>query len=128
MSYWGSGAVRSTWHIVAAAVALLSCVSCARMEPVPQPEVNAQELVGHEIRVTTLDGTVLEFWLSDVTEDALIGEHHEVAFDNIALVERRGDIDWKTARSCCLVLGKGAAVALVAAAALLVAFALNFDP
>ena len=105
--------VHSIWRIVAIAVVLLSCVSCARLERVPQPEVDGHELIGRQIRVTTLDGEVLELWLLDVTEDAFVVEpvrdsvsaSREVKFDNIALVELRSGIwNWRT---FCLVAGGG---------------------
>ena len=112
--------VRGIWRVAAVAIVLLSCVSCARLERVPQPEADGHELIGGQIRVTTRDGEVLELWLLDVTEDAFVvqsvadsvGAPREVKFDNIALVELRSGVDWNW-RTFFLVVGGGLVVLAV---------------
>ena len=84
------GTLRVIWCAAVAAVVLLSCASCTELLPVPHQDINAQELVGHEIRVTTIDGQIYGFRLSAVTEDALISEFAQIPLDRIAMVERRG--------------------------------------
>ena len=50
-----------------------------------------------------IDGRILEFRLTEVTEDALVGVSEEVRFDEIALLERdKAVLDSKKA---CLVSG-----------------------
>ena len=100
------GATSGILRVAALAVILLSCVSCAHLEAVPRTEANAQQLIGQEIRVTTIDRQILEFRLLDVTENALIGESEQVRFDDIALLERRG---FNIMKNKCLLMGAGAA-------------------
>ena len=112
--------MRLGWRILAGIAVLLACVSCTELKRVPRPEVNAQQLVGHEIRVTTTDGRILEFRLLTVTDDALIGTVAEVSLDEIALVERHDVSLWKTA---CLVTGGLAAAYAIG----ILYFLLTFD-
>jgi hypothetical protein len=65
---------------------LLTCVSCTQLKTVPSPEVNAQRLVGHQIRVTTVDGRTLQFLLETVTNDALVGAPETRIIHNRAVV------------------------------------------
>ena len=90
MSCRRSGVLRVIRFTVAAAVVLLSCASCTELQRVPNVDVNAQQLVGHEIRVTTIDGQAYSFRLSAVTEDALVSEFAQIPLDRIEMVERRG--------------------------------------
>ena len=78
-------------------VTMLACASCTRLETVPLPQLNADGLVGREVRVTMTDGRVLDFEVEVVTQDSLIGDSGRVALDEIAQVERRGASIWKTA-------------------------------
>jgi len=64
-------------------------MSCAHSGVVPATEADAQQLIGWDIRVTTIGGQILEFELLEVTEDALIGESEQVLFDDVALLEWR---------------------------------------
>jgi len=89
-----------------------ACLSCTRLERVALPQYNADNLVGREIRVTTIDGRVLEFEVEAVTDDALVGRRERVRFDEIAQVERRE----------VSVLGTAGAVAGVVAVAAAVGF------
>ena len=116
--------VRTIWCAVAA-VTLLTCVSCSQLEQVPQPEVNAHQLIGKNIRVTTIDGQVYEFQLSEVTEDELVGGLVRVAFDEIALVERR---DVNFGKTVCLIGVGAAATAAMSVVLFLILFAATFDP
>ena len=111
MSSWRSKIVHGNWRILVGVALLLICGSCTRLGRVSDPEVNAQQSVGHDIRVTMIDGRVLEFRLLEVTEDALIGEGHELQFDKIAFVERPVASFWRTA--CCLLGGIGTALAVL---------------
>ena len=115
------GTLRVIWCAAVAAVVLLSCASCTELQPVPHQDINAQQLVGHEIRVTTIDGQIYGFRLSAVTEDALISEFAQIPLDRIAMVERRGFSFWKTAGN---VLGG----TLAAIGALILVSAATFDP
>jgi hypothetical protein len=71
------------------------CVSCSAFDSVPNADVCAQGLVGHEARITTVQGQTLEFVVLDVTEDAVVGEFHIVPFDQIRTLERRRFDPWK---------------------------------
>ena len=95
-------AVRGILQMAALAVVLLGCPSCARLEAVPITAPDAQQLIGQDIRVTTIDGQVLEFRLLDVTEDALGGDFQHVRFEDVALLERRGK---GLPRDACLLAG-----------------------
>ena len=123
MAYRRFGAPRLIWSAVAAAAILLSCASCMQLERVQHPEVDAQELVGRMIMVTTIGGQVHEFRLLEVTEDALVGEFERIPFDTIALVERRDLSLWKT----MLLVGGGAVVALAALAGVFVLMLITWD-
>jgi len=92
------GAQRVIRLAAAAAVVLLGCVSCTELQRVPHPNVNAQQLVGHEIRVTTIDGQAYTFRLEAVAEDTLVSEFAQIPLDRVATVERRGVSFWKTVR------------------------------
>ena len=92
-------------------VVLLGCVSCAHLETVPSTDANAQQLIGQDIRVTTMDGQILDFRLLDVTEEALVGESRQVRFDDVALLQWR---DSSVMKSACLKVGAGAAGLLIA--------------
>lgn len=121
MPYRRFGFQRVIRFVVAAVVVLLSCASCTELERVPHRGIDAQQLVGHVVRVTTIDGQVYGFRLLEVTEDSFVGEFDRVPFEQITLVERRDVSLWRTA---CLVGGG----VLAAAGAFLLAFALTFDP
>lgn len=109
MPHWRSKALRGSWRIATVALMLLSCVSCTRIETSPPPDVHAQQLVGHQIRVTTVDGRILEFKVEMVTDNALVGVRthftrdrrvrvpEQVRFDEIAALERRDFSFWRTA-------------------------------
>jgi len=94
-------AARGSWPATAAALALLVCASCTELKGVPSPDINAQQLVGCQVVVTTVDGRTLWFQLETVTDDALVGTPtkrivanrvvlvtQRVRFDEIALLER----------------------------------------
>ena len=123
MAYRRLGTTRLIWSAVAAAVVLLSCASCMQLERVQHPEVDAQELVGRMIMVTTIGGQVHEFRLLEVTEDALVGEFERIPFDTIALVERRDFDVWKTV----LLVGGGSVVALAALAGVFLIAMMTWD-
>lgn len=101
------GTVRNNLCGLAVVLAVLAGVSCTRLERVPLPEIDAEQLVGRPIRVTKTDGRVLEFELTAVSDDALLGRWERVRLDEIAQVERRDVSVWRTA---------GAAAGVVAAA------------
>jgi hypothetical protein len=105
--------MRGSWRTLAVAAVMMASLSCTRLETVSSPEVNAQGLVGHQIRVTTTDGRILEFELSMVTDDALVGGSERVRFDEIAVVERRDVSVWRTAAVAAGVVAVSAAVAFV---------------
>lgn len=109
-------AARGILQITVLGVVLLSCVSCANLEPVPRTEANAQLLIGQDIRVTRIDGQILEFRLLEVTEYALVGESQQVLFDDVALLQRRDFNLWKNG---CVQMGAGAAGMFVAILVLL---------
>jgi len=102
MPSWKPRVTRRGARIAVAVGLSLTCASCASLEGVPQPELNAQQLVGHQVRVTTIDGRILEFELTMVTDEGLIGLLDRVRFDEIALVERSDVSVWRTV---CLVAG-----------------------
>ncbi len=119
------GALRVFRRAVVAAVVLLGCASCTELQRVPHLDVNAQQLVGHAIRVTTIDGQVYEIRLLEITEDALVSEFQRIPFDKIALVERRNISFWRTV-GC---VGGGALVgALAALGVLLLVMIQGFNP
>jgi len=68
---------------------MLACLSCTRLETVPLVRLDADDLLGRPVRVTTTDGRVLEFTVETVTDDALIGATERVGFGEIAHIERR---------------------------------------
>ena len=105
-------AVRRILQITVPGVILLSCVSCASLEPVPRTEANAQQLIGQDIRVTRTDGSILEFRLLEVTEYALLGETQQVLFADVALLQRRGR-DFNLLKNGCFQVGAGAALVLL---------------
>lgn len=111
MSCLRLGAVGGVLRIAALAVVLLSCVSCAHLEAVPSTDADAQQLIGHDIRVTTMDGQILEFRLAEVTESALTGKFEQVRFEDIALLERR---DSNILNTAWFWVGAGAATMLLA--------------
>jgi hypothetical protein len=78
--------------IVAIATA---CASCSAFDTVPNVDVCAEGLIGHEVRITTAQGRTLEFLVLDVTEDAVVGELHVVPFGQIRTLERRRFDPWK---------------------------------
>ena len=125
MSFRTSGGLSVFWCAVAVPVILLSCTSCTTLKRIPRQDLNAQQLVGSVIRVTTIDGKVLELRLLDVTEDALVGRSQQVRLDNVAFVERRVHDPAKTA---CLGVGRVAAVVVVTVGLLLAVIASNFNP
>ena len=101
MSRCSARAARGGWLAAATALMLLTCVSCTQLKGVASPDINAQELVGQQVRATTVDGRVLQFTLETVTDDALVGVPtkrivadrvvlvtERVRFDQIALLER----------------------------------------
>ena len=118
MSRWNLTVVCGGGRAAALVIMLMTCVSCTTLEPLSRPDVDGWDAVGHDIRVTTKDGRVMEFRLEMVTETALIGASEEVRFDQIALVERRDLNFWGTA-------GLVAGVAVGAAGALLLLFVLG---
>ncbi len=118
-----SGVLHVIWSGVAAAVVLLSCTSCMQLERVQHPQVDAQQLVGRKILVTTIGGQVHEFRLLEVTDDALVGEFERIPFDTIALVERRDFDLWKTV----LLVGGGAAIAAAAVTGAFLIGLMNWD-
>jgi len=96
-------------------------VSCTRLERVPLPQYDAADLVGHEVRVTTTDGRVVQFEVETITDDAISGDGRSVAFSEIERLERREVSGWRTAGAVT------AAVAVAAAAALVVFLAVWMD-
>ena len=101
---------RCSWPVILLA---LACLSCTRLERVALPQFNADNLVGREIRVTTIDGRVLEFEVEAVTDDALVGRWERVRFDEIAQVERREVSALRTAGAVAGVVAVAAAVGFV---------------
>ena len=81
---------------VSAVVIAMACASCSAFDTVPSVDVCAHGLVGHEVRVTTVQGRTLEFLLLDVTESGVVGEFHIVPFDQIRTLERRRFDPWNT--------------------------------
>ena len=120
MSWLRTCATGRILQVAALAAILLACMSCASLEGVPATEVHAQQLIGWDIHVTTLDGQIHEFRLLDVTGDALIGESEQVRFDDVALLEWR---DAKISKNPCFWVGVGAASLLLG----LVWFAIELD-
>jgi hypothetical protein len=104
---------RSIGRLWTLLLAALACVSCTRLEAVPLPQYNADDLVGHQVRVTTTDGRVLEFEVATVTDDAISGEGERVEFGEIEKLERRAVSGWKTAAAATGAVAVAAAVALV---------------
>ena len=98
-----------------------ACASCTRLERVPLPQYDAADLVGHEVRVTTTDGRVVQFEVETITDDAISGDGRSVAFSEIERLERREVSGWRTAGAVT------AAVAVAAAAALVVFLAVWMD-
>jgi hypothetical protein len=115
MTHCRSSAVGRVLRILAAATLLVVCASCGHFESVSDPDIRAEELVGHEVRITKTDGRVLVFRVLEVTEDAFVGEFHRARFDEIAAVERH-DYD----------VGKAAGLLMVAAGAWALWAALTF--
>jgi hypothetical protein len=114
------------WLAAAAAIALLTSLSCTQLKSVPLTEVTAQQLVGDELRVTTLDGRAVTFRLEAVADSALVGVRWEVVrnrsvrvpervrFDEIAEVERREFSVWKTVGAAAVVAGAALLSLLIA--------------
>jgi hypothetical protein len=100
-----SRTVHGSWCALATAMVMLTCLSCTRLERVSLPEIDAQQLVGKQIRVTTTDGRILEFELTAVADDALVGRWERVRFDEIAVVERRDISVWRTVGTAGAVAG-----------------------
>jgi hypothetical protein len=101
------------WCSWPAILVMLACLSCTRLERVPLPQFNADDLVGREIRVTMIDGRVLEFEVEAVTDDGLVGRWARVRFDEIAQVERRGISVWRTAGAVAGAVAVAAAVGFI---------------
>lgn len=101
---------RAVWPLLLACV---TCASCTHLENVPLPQYGADDLVGHEVRVTTTDGRVLQFEVDTVTDDAISGEGERVAFSDIRRLERRELSGWKTAGAVATVLAVAASAALL---------------
>ncbi len=87
MRQWQARCARLWRPMLLATVLLMAFTSCARHEVVSHPGADPRELAGQEIRVTTLDGRVLEFWVAMVTPEAFVGDTHTVPFDEIDTLE-----------------------------------------
>ncbi len=98
---------------VLAAVILMSCVSCTELRLVSHVGADAHQLVGHKIRVTTIDGDVLEFRLLEITEDALVGESQQVQFDNVAVVRQSVSTFWRDACLAMVAVAAGIVILLI---------------
>lgn len=73
-------------------IAVLGCQST--MEPVSgpgDPPVQLSIVVGDTVRVLTKHGDRPTFKVTDITEDALIGEKHSVRYEDMAFVEKRSE-------------------------------------
>jgi len=78
-------------------VALLLLSGCSHFETITPVDARAHDVVGHSVRVWTVDGEKLEFHVHRVTEEGIYGPARRIPFERIAKLERREFGLWETA-------------------------------
>ncbi len=73
------------------------CVPTHNVKPLPD-FVNTAIQPGDKVIVTTKDGETIEFVVSDVTDEMLIGENHRIALADVAALKK---VSWKRPPSPC---------------------------
>jgi hypothetical protein len=80
--------------IVAMTAASLLSSGCTTVEMVPMPRSNPRELrttlrVGETVIVRTYDGHERQFRISALEEDAIVGRHQRISYDDILWMNTR---------------------------------------
>lgn len=76
--------------------AAVLCSSCSHFETMEPVDVRAHEVVGHSVRIWTVDGEKLEFHVHRVTDEGVFGPARRIPFDRIRTLERRQFGLWET--------------------------------
>ena len=66
---------------------MVSLVSCAGHESATPSDLTADQLVGRDVRITTTEGRVLEFTVTSVTDEAILGESERVEREDVDRLE-----------------------------------------
>ena len=65
---------------------LISCASYTKLIPEP-PNIQSSLEIGDTVKVLTKDGREIEFKITEISPDELIGENESVKFDEISQLE-----------------------------------------
>ena len=66
---------------------MVSLVSCASHESATPSDLTADQLVGQDVRITKMEGRVLEFTVTTVTDEAILGESERVEREDVDRLE-----------------------------------------
>lgn len=65
---------------------LLSCASYTKLIPEP-PNIQSSLEIGNNVKILTKDGREIEFRITEIRSDELIGDNERVKFDEISQLE-----------------------------------------
>ena len=75
--------------LVLSGFTLAACASSTDLRIISYPEAESEQLIGRDVRVVTNDGRTLDFTVTQVDDDGLLGRHERVDFDEIVTIQER---------------------------------------